>query len=210
MISEKKCTRCEKIKPVTEFYTYGENSPRKGKLHPQCRKCTNEATKDYQREYKKGYYKETKEMYYESCKKGSEKDPERHVREVRKWRKDNPKRTKEHAAKSTAKRLSTPEGRLNNRMRVGMGRSLRDKKAGRKWESLIEYSLDELISHLESLFMEGMSWDNMEKWDVDHIKPVSSFNCSTPENPEFKKCWALDNLQPLWHEDNLRKGVKIV
>jgi len=41
---------------------------------------------------------------------------------------------------------------------------------------------------------------------IDHIKPVASFNYTTTECVDFKKCWALKNLQPLWATDNLSKG----
>lgn len=68
----------------------------------------------------------------------------------------------------------------------------------------------ELVIHLESQFIDGMTWDNhgMNGWHIDHIRPISSFNFDSTDHPDFKKCWALDNLQPLWVEDNLSKGDK--
>ena len=65
-----------------------------------------------------------------------------------------------------------------------------------------------LREHLESQFTEGMSWDNMGEWHIDHIRPIASFNYDSTEHPDFKKCWALNNLQPLWAADNIRKGDK--
>ena len=41
------------------------------------------------------------------------------------------------------------------------------------------------------------------------IIPKSAFNFETAEDADFKKCWALENLQPLWAKDNLRKSNKI-
>ena len=70
------------------------------------------------------------------------------------------------------------------------------------------YTKYELKEHLESQFTGGMSWDNMNEWHIDHIRPVSSFDFDSTEHPDFKKCWALNNLQPLWAEDNLRKNDK--
>jgi hypothetical protein len=35
-----------------------------------------------------------------------------------------------------------------------------------------------------------------------------SFKFETPEDPDFKACWALSNLRPLWSTDNIRKSDK--
>ena len=53
-----------------------------------------------------------------------------------------------------------------------------------------------------------MSWDNwaLDGWHIDHIKPLSSFNLENRE--ELKKACHYTNLQPMWAEDNLRKGSK--
>jgi len=69
------------------------------------------------------------------------------------------------------------------------------------------YSTDDLIKHLEKQFKEGMTLENYGKvWHIDHIKPDSWFNYTSKEDEEFKKCWALENLQPLFVKDNLKKG----
>ena len=64
------------------------------------------------------------------------------------------------------------------------------------------------MRHLETSFNNGMTWDNYGKWHVDHIIPKNSFNYTSPEDKEFKECWELKNLQPLWAGDNLRKSSK--
>ena len=77
-------------------------------------------------------------------------------------------------------------------------------------EELCGYTPKKLREHMESLFREGMSWDNYGRdgWQIDHIRPVSSFNYTTTECEDFKKCWELNNLQPLWAKDNMSKGNK--
>ena len=75
---------------------------------------------------------------------------------------------------------------------------------------LLGYSIEELMSHLEALFTEGMTWDNYGEWHVDHKIPMTSFNFETTDDREFKLCWCLDNLQPLWGPDNLSKGTKLL
>ena len=73
---------------------------------------------------------------------------------------------------------------------------------------LLGYSIQELKEHLESQFTDGMSWDNRSEWHIDHIRPESSFDYDSTDHPDFKKCWALNNLQPLWAKDNLSKSDK--
>lgn len=93
---------------------------------------------------------------------------------------------------------------------LGIRRSLNGNKGGRHWESLVGYTLEQLKDHLESLFQSGMLWDNygFYGWHIDHKRPISSFSFTEPEDEEFKQCWALENLQPLWAEDNIKKSDK--
>ena len=41
---------------------------------------------------------------------------------------------------------------------------------------------------------------------LDHRSPVSWFNFKSFTDPDFKKCWALDNLQPKVGKENLSKN----
>ena len=83
-------------------------------------------------------------------------------------------------------------------------------KEYRKKEEILGYTIEDLYRHLESQFTEenGYTWDNMDEWHIDHIRPVSSFDFDSTDHPDFKKCWALNNLQPLWAFDNMSKGDK--
>jgi hypothetical protein len=43
-----------------------------------------------------------------------------------------------------------------------------------------------------------------DKWHIDHIIPCSAFNLTDIEQQQ--KCFNYKNLQPLWQEENFRKG----
>lgn len=43
---------------------------------------------------------------------------------------------------------------------------------------------------------------------IHYIKPESLFNYSLTSDQEFKDCWRLSNLQPLWAEENLKNSNK--
>jgi hypothetical protein len=74
---------------------------------------------------------------------------------------------------------------------------------------LIGCNRETFLQHIEKQFTEGMTWENygLKGWHIDHIFPLSSFDL-TNEN-EVKKACHYTNLQPLWWEDNLKKGNKI-
>jgi len=102
--------------------------------------------------------------------------------------------------------LTEYEKKIHISMKGGMAKYLKGKKGGKKWKSLVDYDLKDLMVHLESLFTDGMSWDNYGKWHVDHIIPKSYFKFTSVNDESFKQCWALKNLQPLWAKDNMSKG----
>jgi 5-methylcytosine-specific restriction endonuclease McrA len=125
---------------------------------------------------------------------------------------ENPEKRREIVRRSSAKRRSTPRGKIDATMSRGIHEGLtRGLKAGRSWESLVGYDLDGLTSHLEKKFLPGMSWSNYGQygWHIDHIIPKSAFNYTSPDHIDFKRAWALSNLQPLWWRDNLIKKDRL-
>lgn len=127
------------------------------------------------------------------------------------WREDN----REHVNKykrdyERKRRAEDPKYRLGIRTRTAVWQLLKERgvKKTNKTFSLLGYTIEELMSHLEKQFTEGMTWDNYGEWHVDHIRPMTSFNFESVDDPEFKECWSLNNLQPLWEPDNLSKGPR--
>jgi hypothetical protein len=121
----------------------------------------------------------------------------------------NKKKVREYKRQYENKRKSNdPCYRLQCNMRILGNRVVKQLALGKKpactekWQGC---SADELKAHLESLFSEGMSWDNYGKngWHVDHIRPVSSF---LAEDAMLVNHYT--NLQPLWATDNISKSNK--
>jgi len=124
---------------------------------------------------------------------------------------DKPTCTEEQKAlnkKHSAKWLS--ENRLSNAISASMRNALYGNKNGYHWEALVNYNLPELRKHLQKQFTDGMSWDNYGEWEIDHVIPVSAFTFASPDDIDFKRCWSLANLRPLWMKDNRSKGKKII
>lgn len=96
------------------------------------------------------------------------------------------------------------KGRIRSRIR----RALRDGGHTGAIRHL-DYTVSELMAHLERQFVKGMGWHNMDKWHIDHIVPLSSFTITGPDDPELRRAWALTNLRPLWAKQNLKKSSKV-
>lgn len=80
------------------------------------------------------------------------------------------------------------------------------KKFNLSTESIVGINYNEFKEHLESKFLEGMTWENRGEWHIDHIIPLSS---STSRDDLIRLCH-YTNLQPLWAIDNMKKGNKIL
>lgn len=80
----------------------------------------------------------------------------------------------------------------------------------RHWSRLVGYRVTDLTAHLESKFTDGMNWDAFLRGEIeiDHIRPHSWFKYKHPDDPAFRECWGLANLQPLWKKDNRSKGAR--
>ena len=81
------------------------------------------------------------------------------------------------------------------------------------WE-LLPYTAQELREHLEKQFEPWMNWDNYgvgnNCWNIDHIIPQSLLPFTTLDDPNFLKCWCLENLRPLSSIENTKKSNKII
>jgi hypothetical protein len=74
---------------------------------------------------------------------------------------------------------------------------------------LLGCTMAEFVSHVESLWLPGMSWDNWscDGWHIDHIMPMAAFDLT--DEGQRKKACHYTNLRPLWAKDNLAKGSKV-
>jgi hypothetical protein len=103
------------------------------------------------------------------------------------------------------KRKTDPLYRLLGSLRSRCNQLFRSLAIGeRPSQSKIEMcgcSPEYLKTYFESLFTEGMSWDNYGEWVVDHIRPICSFTAE-----DYKQANHYTNLRPLWLMDNAFKS----
>ena len=95
---------------------------------------------------------------------------------------------------------------MKRRLSARIYQSLRSRnfKKSDATEKLVGCTMSELKLHIEKQFKDGMSWELFHAIDIDHIIPCASFDLTDPE--QQKKCFHYTNLQPLWREDNKKKG----
>ena len=74
--------------------------------------------------------------------------------------------------------------------------------------NIVGCSPDELKKHLESQFVDNMSWENYghKGWHIDHKIPLSS----AKKYDDVIKLCHYSNLQPLWCKENYKKGKKVL
>ena len=66
------------------------------------------------------------------------------------------------------------------------------------------YSVGDFVVHIERQFKDGMSWQNMADWQIDHIIPISS----AKTEQDVIALNQLSNLRPMWAWENNRKKAK--
>jgi hypothetical protein len=200
-VDKKKCSRCNHIKSFKEFHIANEKPD--GHM-PHCQDCAYILRKDY---YDNGPIEQR-------IKSRQWKDDNREqVNFVENIRRKKPE-VKEKAAKYMRKRANeNHQVRLRMRISNLMYYHLKNhgtSKGNNSWESLVKYTLDDLMKHLESKFKDGMTWENYGPvWHIDHIVPDALFEYSNYEDDAFKRCWSLENLQPMFASENIRKGNSI-
>ena len=156
---------------------------------------------------------ETKERKSENHKKWSEEN-RNHLNEYqKKWREkniDKIRKTKRDYQQHL--RDTNPTYKLISYFRTAIYQVLKESNVekNKHYFDVLKYTPEQLINHLEVQFTEGMTWDNYGEWHVDHIRPISLFNISEMGDSNFMECWCLDNLQPMWGEENIRKSNKIL
>lgn len=149
-----------------------------------------------------------KEYYQNNCEKIKKQQKQYYFKN----KEEIYQRTKEYIRQyTTNKRKTDLRFNLNSRMAIAIGTSLKGDKAGRRWESLVGYKLNDLVKRLKKTMPKGYTWQNYLRGDlhIDHILPKSIFNFTKSEHIDFKRCWALDNLRLLPAKENLIKHNKL-
>ena len=217
-VNSKKCIKCGEVKPYSEFHKKSGSSDG---YRSKCKECRKIPSQQYYQKNKDKIKKRTTEYnrnnrgkHRTSCRKYHHAHNEIEKQRHREYYLENKTKCIEDARALKFKRYHTDiKFKLSHCISESMRRALFSNKDGVHWETLTGYSAGELKRHLERQFKDGMNWENhgkgRGKWHIDHIIPMSVFNFTNIRHADFKRCWALSNLQPMWAEDNSKKGNKL-
>jgi hypothetical protein len=199
------CSKCGKEKPVEEFYVRKDS---KDGYRNDCIDCVKEQKIKYNGRYKdrvsKWYY-ENKEITIQRSKEWKENNLERN----RELNKQSDKRRRPLISKYRRERYHSDNlFRLRDNIAKLIGNSFRKKSYSKKSKTnqILGIDYDGFMKHIESQFVNGMSWDNRGEWELDHIIPVSLGK----SEEEIIRLNHYSNFRPLWRKDNLLKSNTIL
>lgn len=221
------CSKCENKKELNQFLLIKSRNSLKAK----CKDCTSKEIKSK----RKKYYKKAQEYRSrpENKKRLKIKQKEYRIRNKEKVRlqkrnfylknrdknlkyaknyRENPENKEKHKIAHTRWCRKQYRNSLNYNLHTKISRyiniSLKGNKDWKSWTTYVDYSVEDLKNHIIFLFADGMTWESYLNGDIviDHVIPKDMFEYDSPEAPQFKVCWGLNNLQPLWKEDNDKKS----
>ena len=206
----KTCSTCGRELPATAEYFHRDSCNSTG-FHCACKECRSNQGKEYYKRNKEKKLKQQKEWRKNGGKKKQKEYYEGNKGRIRKQLKEWREKQKEKygVSYSTKWREENKMYEFDHRFSNSVRQAIYNDTGGYKWENYVDYTWKDLKGHLESQFEEGMTWRNYGEWHLDHIIPKCNFYYEGPEDEDFKECWRLENLQPLWAQDSWEKAKKM-
>ena len=182
-LEEKHCLKCDEWKVLKEFYKHKKKSDG---LTSRCKVCAMTA-------YKKRV--------------STQLNRERLRAQQRKYHKKRLANGKVNAYQRKRRREDPAfaiMGRLRCRVRMALNRQCATKSIGTI--ELLGCTPAFFRNYIEKQFVDGMTWENRDKWHIDHRVPCVAFNLLDPLEQRY--CFWYKNQQPMWATDNLSKHAK--
>ncbi len=188
----KKCKECKEEKNLEKF---GKRKSSKDGLHYTCKECINVITllnKDKRQIYNNSHsdkIKLSRDKYY--------KENFKHISKLRsKWNKNNRHVINQY---DNYKYHNDFNFKISKLLRCNLGRiiKLQNTIKSKRTLELLGCTIEQFKQHIEQQFKPEMMWDNHGQiWEIDHIKPCSSFDLSDFKQQEI--CFHYTNMQPLF------------
>lgn len=208
-----KCSKCGEIKLLAEFRK--NDKCKDGHVHV-CNMCRNEYNDKWRAEHREQHLASRRNNYYKNIdreharmlrhhKKHAEK-----IRETRKIYIANNKASINKYQREYSHMLAKTDANylLIKRCRGRILFALKNGEKAANTAELLGVSIQHFREYITQQFYDGMTWEAFMNGEIelDHIKPVASFDFSNPINQYI--CFNYRNHQPLWKRDNMLKSDK--
>ena len=219
-MAQQTCTKCDASKPSTDFSANkkwckscvkvynAEYRKRNLSIIKEATKVRRNENKDALSNRNKEYYEKNKDRIKSMVSEYQQVHPEKR----KEWLTNNVDKRRKYNREYTRVRIRDPRVKLQMTARRNIRRALTYIKKGDLGISskleLLGCDLEYFKEWIEDQFEDGMTWENHGEWHLDHVKPLASFDLTDPEQVEEASIFF--NFQPLWAEDNLKKGAKII
>lgn len=172
---------CTKCKIEKDFSEYHKDSKY---LRANCKDCHNEAKR-------KNYH--AKSDYYKKRMKDYDLSEEGKVK---------------RSSRNKMRRKTDPVWKVSQLYRGRLSDVFSGWCRSQSSLEILGCSWEELKNYIELQFKDGMTWENhgYYGWHIDHKIPVAS----AKNFQELLNVFHYTNLQPLWAEENMAKGARII
>lgn len=177
------------------------------------------------REIQKKYYYDNHEVFLKrqkiarANKTNEQKNKQKEY--IKEWNKKNKEKISEWRLKNIESRrlkkneynknklITDPQYKIIKNLRGRIYVALKKGIKSDTTKNLLGCSIPFFTEYFESLFTEGMSWERYLNGEIhiDHKIPCAYYDLLDPN--QQRECFSWQNLQPLWAEDNLKKGATI-
>jgi hypothetical protein len=220
----KKCNKCGLSKSYDEYHNSKSYSDGKNVM---CKVCKSEKSKRYYEKNSEHVKKRILDNYYDDREKhwGRMCNYYKENRDdLLEYKSEYYERNKEHMLELSSVYYKENKEDINEKNKLYMcERRKTDKlfvlketissliyhslrrsgyKRNKRTMDVLGCTIQEFKDYIESLFVDGMSWDNKGEWHIDHKRPVGW----AKDEEEIYELNHYTNLQPMWGIDNIRKG----
>ena len=167
-----------------------------GKSKTFCKQCANEYAKAY-REQNKNIISQKQKIWYN--------DVGREYKKI--YDKEHIKNTREYEKNRYNNDMNY---RMRKILRTRLYKTVKGEKTSKSLMKFIGISLDDFKKWIEyQMINTNYKWDNYGIiWEIDHVKPCSSFNLELDEDKAI--CFNWKNMRPLSKELNSIKSDNIL
>ena len=238
-MSTKTCIHCGKVKPVEEFVKCNQKADGRDSACKICRREVVRKNAERRRAIRekegnpllgkcsKCGLTQSFDSFYPAknlggrsswCKKCLSKhyssNKDKYRERARRWRAAHPIERRLKAKRDNEAKRKSLMWHIERKILRKMDRYAKhgiSRLARTATENTLGYTFAQLRAYIESKFTEAMTWDLLMdgKIEIDHVIPRSSFYYESVHDQDFKDCWALSNMQPLWKKDNRAKSDKM-